>query len=119
MPLETAYSGDVDACFVRHNRFILAKQVLLVVSPSLTQCSCLATHDLTHLFFFITLYRDSHFFSFNRTSEEISLILDEDTVMEFPENSLVVVRTPWRALSVSFGSVGYSACFLVMTATLS
>jgi hypothetical protein len=63
----------------------------------------------------IFVYRDQYFFSFTRTGEETSLILDEGTVFEFPEYSLTIVKTAWRALSVSFGSVGYSASIHVRT----
>jgi hypothetical protein len=34
--------------------------------------------------------------------------LEEDALVDFPAFSLTIVKTRWRALSVSLGSVGYS-----------
>lgn len=55
-------------------------------------------------------YSENHnrFFSFTRTSQETSLILEEEALADFPPYSLTIVKTQWRALSVSLGSVGYS-----------
>lgn len=50
----------------------------------------------------------TRFFSFTRTTQETSLLLEEDALADFPPFSLTIVKTQWRALSVSLGSVGYS-----------
>lgn len=56
----------------------------------------------------VLLLSENLFFSFTETTEEISLIVDENSLSLFPPYSLSVTGCGWRALSVTMGSSGYS-----------
>jgi hypothetical protein len=75
----------------------------------LADCS----HALMRQLFFPKHGSHNRFFSFTRSSQETSLILEEGALADFPPFSLTIVKTQWRALSVSLGSVGYTGTGIV------
>jgi hypothetical protein len=63
---------------------------------------------LSQISFFFLLCSERHFFSFTETLEEISMVVDEESLFLFPESTIKISATAWRALSVTLGSSGYS-----------
>ena len=64
------------------------------------------THTLT-----FTLHVDvskTPFFSFTVSGDELSLILDDELMADFPEDVLAVHSSQWKSVQVDFGSLGFS-----------
>lgn len=83
--------------------------VAKLADERLADCS----HALMRQLFFPKEESANRFFSFTRSKEETSLILEEEALHDFPPYSLTIVKTQWRALSVSLGSVGYTGTGIV------
>jgi hypothetical protein len=83
---------------------ILYNRLYIVRLAKETLPTC--AYALMKLFLFPKTER--HFFSFTETSEEISMVLDDESLLLFPPHTLKVSATSWRALSVTLGSSGYS-----------
>jgi hypothetical protein len=77
---------------------------------NLPQC----THALLKLFLF-SGNEDHHFFAYTQTRDEVSMVLTESSLKLFPDNVLKVTASPWRALSVSLGSSGYTGTGIIST----
>lgn len=52
------------------------------------------------------MYRDGKFYSLVKTAEEISIVVEDETLFEFPEYSITILKSSWKALSISFGCNG-------------
>ncbi|KAG0374977.1 GATS protein-like 3 [Mortierella sp. AD032] len=65
------------------------------------------THQLMKLVLFPSGPR--HFFSYTETDKEVSLILDEEHIRGFPENTINVCRVIWRAVQIEPGESGLGA----------
>jgi hypothetical protein len=50
--------------------------------------------------------RPRHFFSYTETDKEVSLILDESHVADFPKDALNVCNVIWRAVQIEPGESG-------------
>jgi len=70
-----------------------------------------STHALLKLLLFPD--RQSQFFSFTDTSEEISLVLEEDTLSYFPEYTLQYTNQVWRVIQVDEGPLGFESTGIV------
>jgi hypothetical protein len=56
------------------------------------------------------------FFSFTVSGDELSLILDDELMADFPEDVLAVHSSQWKSVQVDFGSLGFSTCSPVVVA---
>ncbi|KAF9280003.1 GATS protein-like 3 [Linnemannia elongata] len=65
------------------------------------------THQLMKLVLFPSGPR--HFFSYTETDKEVSLILDEEHIRGFPDNTVNVCRVIWRAVQIEPGESGLGA----------
>ncbi|KAG9070317.1 GATS protein-like 3 [Linnemannia hyalina] len=65
------------------------------------------THQLMKLVLFPSGPR--HFFSYTETDKEVSLILDEEHIRGFPENTVNVCKVIWRAVQIEPGESGLGA----------
>jgi hypothetical protein len=56
---------------------------------------------------------NDRFFSYNDTSDEVSLILDENAVLQFPPEILQHTNQIWRAFQVDEGPLGFESTGIV------
>jgi len=63
------------------------------------------THTLLKVLFFTK--SSERFISFTETPEEISLILDDETVKLFPTGTIKISEEPWRGIQISVGAAPF------------
>ncbi|KAG0335774.1 GATS protein-like 3 [Podila humilis] len=57
--------------------------------------------------------RTDRFFSYTQTDNTRSIIMDEDTLSRFPDNSLNTQAGSWRLISIGDGPLGFDECGIV------
>ncbi|KAG0020562.1 Cytosolic arginine sensor for mTORC1 subunit 2 [Entomortierella chlamydospora] len=58
-------------------------------------------------------HRADRFFSFTRTDNTLSMIMDDATMNLFPENSLNTHAGDWRLIAIGDGPLGFDECGIV------
>jgi len=71
--------------------------------------------ESTHALLKLLLFQDNkeHFFSFTETSEEISLVLEEEALSYFPEQTLQYTNQIWRIIQIDEGPLGFESTGIV------
>jgi len=71
-----------------------------------------STHALLKLMLF-SQDNQEHFFSFTETSEEISLVLEENALSFFPAQTLQYTNQIWRIIQIDEGPLGFESTGIV------
>ncbi|ELR17878.1 GATSlike protein 1, putative [Acanthamoeba castellanii str. Neff] len=88
----------------------VSKQMLLSPLPKHLSLACMATSSIpscTHQLLKAFLSK-TPFFSFTVSGDELSLILDDELMADFPEDVLAVHSSQWKSVQVDFGSLGFT-----------
>jgi hypothetical protein len=61
----------------------------------------------------INYSRTDRFFSYTQTDNTRSIIMDEETLSRFPDNSLNTQAGSWRLIAIGDGPLGFDECGIV------